>query len=141
VDLLVRTLKELHKGVTHCSRENAADLDIDVYDLVRCDMTQAVAACFAGDKVVLASTTYYNEVFPSMKSFINHLKDSAFQNRKVALIENGSWGPKAASFMKGMLEDCPGIDYAEPTVTIKSALNAASREQITSLAKELLGIA
>lgn len=132
VEFLVQTLKELG---------NCSGPDIEVYDLVRCDMTQAVAACFAGDRVVLASTTYYNEVFPSMKSFINHLKDSAFQNRKVALMENGSWGPKAASFMKGMLEDCPGIDYTDTTVTIKSALNAASREQITLLAKELLGIA
>ena len=128
VELLVRTLKEL----------SVESLQIEVYDLVRCDMTAAVAACFAFDRIVLASTTYYNEVFPSMKSFINHLKDSAFQNRRVALIENGSWGPKAASYMKGMLEDCPGIDYAETTVTIKSALNEASLGQITSLARELL---
>lgn len=128
VEFLVQTLKD------------AGDPDIEVYDLVHCDTTQAVAACFASDRVVLASTTYYNEVFPSMKSFINHLKDSAFQNRKVALIENGSWGPKAAAFMKGMLESCPNIDYTETTVTIKSALNEASRGQIISLAKELLGI-
>ena len=75
-----------------------------------------------------------------MKSFINHLKDSAFQKRKVALIENGSWAPKAAAFMKGMLEECPGLEYAETAVTMKSALNAASREQIVQLAKELLGV-
>ena len=139
VEYLVQTLKEAHKDNAHCSSENAEPPAIEVYDLVHCDMTEAVAACFAFDRVVLASTTYYNEVFPSMKSFINHLKDSAFQNRKVALIENGSWGPKAASFMKGMLESCPGIDYTETTVTIKSALNDGSRSQIISLAKELLG--
>lgn len=137
VEYLVQTLKELYKDATLPGSENAEPPFIEVYDLVHCDMTEAVAACFAFDRVVLASTTYYNEVFPSMKSFINHLKDSAFQNRKVALIENGSWGPKAASYMKGMLESCPGIDYTETTVTIKSALHEESRSQLLSLAKEL----
>ena len=137
VELLADTIKEIHRQTRQNDRETAEELSIEIYDVSRCDATQAVAACFAYDRVVLSTTTYYNEIFPSMKSFINHLKDSAFQNRTVALIENGSWGPKAASFMKGMLEDCPDIRYCDTAVTIKSALNAASKEQIVLLAKEL----
>lgn len=140
VELLADTIKELHKGINHCNRETADELNIEIYDVSRCDASRAVAACFAYDRVVLATTTYYNEIFPSMKSFINHLKDSAFQNRTVALVENGSWGPKAASFMQGMLEGCPEIRYCDTTVTIKSALNDAARAQIVQLAKELMGV-
>ena len=138
VELLADTVKELCLASGQCSPSDDEPVNIEVYDVSRCDQTQAVAACFAYDRIVLATTTYYNEIFPSMKSFINHLKDSAFQNRTVALIENGSWGPKAASFMKSMLEDCPNITYTETAVTIKSALNEANRTQIIQLAKELL---
>ncbi|MEE1024474.1 MAG: MBL fold metallo-hydrolase, partial [Acutalibacteraceae bacterium] len=75
-----------------------------VYDLARCDMAQAVADAFRYSKLVLATTTYNADIFPFMREFIDHLTERNFQNRTVALIENGSWAPMAAKVMKGMLE-------------------------------------
>ena len=138
VSVLEKMLKEQYKGFTHCCSENDEDLRIKIFDLARDDMSTAVAACFEFDRVVLATTTYYNEIFPCMQDFINHLKHSAFQKRKVGLIENGSWAPKAAGVMKKMLEECPGIEYCDTTVTLKSALNEDSKAQLAELASELL---
>lgn len=137
--LLANIVKELYKGIRHCDGDHAAP-PVEVYDLSRCDMSAAVAAAFRCSNVVLATTTYYNEIFPCMKDFINSLKDSAFRSRKIGLIENGSWAPKAASVMKSMLEDCPDLTFCEQTVTIKSAMNDDNRAQITALAKELLSL-
>jgi len=137
VQMLAATLKELYKGIGHCSSH--AVPPVEVFDLARCDLSAAVAAAFRYSKVVLATTTYYNDIFPCMKDFINHLKYSAFQNRKVALIENGSWAPKAAAGMKALLEECPGIEYCNTSVSIKSAMTDANKEQVLALAKELIG--
>ena len=138
MQLLARTLKELDKGTRHCDRNAADAFEIRLFDVSRDDMSAAVAAAFEYDRVVLATTTYNNDIFPNMKTFINHLKDSAFQNRRVALVENGSWGPKAAGIMKELLDGCPGLTFTDTTVTIKSALNEESRAQLAELAKELL---
>ena len=73
-----------------------------------------------------------------MKDFIHHMQTSNFQKRKIGLIENGSWAPKAAGVMKALLEKSPNLTFCETTVSIKSAMNAANREQIGALAKELL---
>lgn len=135
--MLADTLREIYKGVLHCDRNAAREIPVEIYDLARDDYSAAVAAAFRYDKVVLATTTYYNEIFPCMKNFINHLKDSAFKRRKIGLIENGSWAPKAAEGMKKMLEECPELEYCGTTVSIKSALNDANRAQILQLAKEL----
>jgi len=111
--------------------------NLKVYDLARCDMSQAVADAFRYSKLVLATTTYNAEIFPFMREFINHLTERAFKNRTVALIENGSWAPLAAKVMKGLLEPCKNISYAENSVRIMSSLNSDSREQLTKLANEL----
>ena len=110
---------------------------IKVYDLARCDMSKAVADAFKYSKLVLATTTYNADIFPFMREFINHLTERGFQNRTVALIENGSWAPLAAKVMKGMLENSKNITYAENSVKIISALNENSSEQLNALAKEL----
>lgn len=107
------------------------------YDLARCDMAQAVADAFRYGKIVLATTTYNADVFPHMKEFIHHLTERNFQNRTVALVENGSWAPQAAKVMKKMLEGSKNLTLAEHTVTIRSALNDQSREQLEALANEL----
>ena len=111
--------------------------NLKVYDLARCDMSEAVADAFRYSKLVLATTTYNAEIFPFMREFINHLTERAFNNRTVALIENGSWAPLAAKVMKGLLEPCKNITYTDNNVRIMSALNAESREQLNALANEL----
>ena len=115
----------------------AKGANVVVYDLARCDMAAAVADAFRYGKLVLATTTYNNDVFPCMKSFIHHLTGRNFQKRTVALMENGSWAPTAAKTMRAMLEGCKEISFTENSVKIMSALSDESRAQIEALAAEL----
>ena len=108
-----------------------------IHDLARTDMAEAVEDAFRYNKLVLATTTYNAEIFPFMREFITHLTERNFQNRTVALIENGSWAPMAAKGMKGMLEKSKKLTLAEPVVTIRSALNAESGEKLEALAANL----
>lgn len=108
-----------------------------VCDLAREDMAEAVEDAFRYGKLVLATTTYNADIFPFMRQFIEHLTERDYQNRTVALIENGTWAPLAAKVMKGMLEKCKNLTFAEPIVTIKSALNETSNAQLDALAGEL----
>ena len=108
-----------------------------VNDLARCDMAEAVEDAFRYGKLVLATTTYNMDIFPFMRSFIDHLTERNFQNKTVAFIENGSWAPMATKVMRGMLEKCKNITYTEAGVRIMSALNEESRAQLCALAEEL----
>jgi len=108
-----------------------------VHDLARTDMALAVADAFRYSKLVLATTTYNSEIFPFMRSFIEHLTERGFQNRTVAMIENGSWAAQANKIMKMMLEKSKNITYTENNVSIRSAMNQTNREQITAMAEEL----
>lgn len=108
-----------------------------VNDLARCDMAEAVEDAFRYGRIVFATTTYNADIFPFMKTFIEHLTERNFQNRTVAFIENGSWAPLAAKVMKGMLEGCKNLTFADTMVKIKSALSNESKEQIEALADEL----
>ena len=108
-----------------------------VNDLARCDMAEAVEDAFRYGKLVLATTTYNADIFPFMRIFIDHLTERNFQNRTVAFIENGSWAPMATKVMRGMLEKCKEITYAQNTVKILSALSAESEAQLAALAEEL----
>ena len=110
---------------------------VSLTDLARDDMPEAVEDAFRYGTLVLASTTYNAEVFPPMREFINHLAERGYKNRTVAFIENGSWAPTAAKVMKGLLEGCKGLSFAEPTVRILSALNAESEAQLDALADAL----
>ena len=110
---------------------------VQIHDLARCDMAEAVEDAFRYNKLVLATTTYNAGIFPFMREFINHLTERNFQNRTVAIIENGSWAPMAAKVIKGMLADSKKLSIAEPVVTIKSALNAESSQKLEDLANEL----
>ena len=125
VELLAAKLRE--KG---CPR-------VAVADLARDDMAEAVEDAFRHSKLVLASTTYNAGVFPPMRDFIEHLVDRAFQNRDVALVENGSWAPMAARTMRSLLEKQKNLRFAATSVQIKSALSDESRAQIEALADEL----
>lgn len=109
-----------------------------VADLAREDMAECVEDAFRYGKLVLATTTYNAEIFPFMREFIDELIGHGYQNRTVALIENGSWAPMAAKTMRAKLESCKDITFTENTVQIRSALNDESRAQIEALAEELM---
>ncbi len=125
VNLLAEKLKE--KG---CPK-------VTVHDLARTDMAEAVEDAFRYNKLVLATTTYNAGIFPFMHEFINHLTERNFQNKTVAFIENGSWAPLATKVMRGMLEGCKNLRFAENGVKIMSALNEESTTQLLELANEL----
>ena len=110
---------------------------VTVTDLARDDMAEAVEDAFRYSKLVLATTTYNNEVFPFMHTFIHHLTERLYQNRTVAFVENGSWAPNATKVMKKLLESSKNLHYTNNNVTILSALSEESRNQIKALAKEL----
>lgn len=110
---------------------------VALYDLARCDMSEAVSDAFRYNKLVLATTTYNAEIFPFMREFINHLTERNFSNRTVALIENGSWAPMATKVMKSMFEKSKNITFTENTVKILSALSEESSASLSALSDEL----
>ena len=111
--------------------------EVEVTDLARDDIAEAVEDAFRYDTVVFATTTFNNGIFPFMREFIDSLVERNYQNKRLAFIENGSWAPQAAKVMKGMLEGCKNMTYCENDVKIVSALNEASRAQLEALAEEL----
>lgn len=110
---------------------------VAVADLARDDMAEAVEDAFRYGKIVLATTTYNGDIFPFMREFISNLTERNFQNKTVALIENGSWAATAANVMKRMLEKSKNITYTEISVKIMSALSDANKVEIEALAEEL----
>lgn len=112
--------------------------NVAVYDLARTDLSLCVAEAFKYSKIVFASTTYNGTVFPVMREFLEELIERNFQNRTVALIENGSWAPVAARTIKKKLENSKNLNFIEPVVTVRAALNEESRRQIEVLADELI---
>ena len=125
VELLAQKLRE--KG---CPK-------VVVNDLARCDMAEAVEDAFRYGKLVLATTTYNADIFPFMKEFIHHLTERNFQNRTIALMENGSWAPMAAKVMRKMFEGSKNLTFTDTTVKILSALSDDSKAQIEAMAEEL----
>ena len=132
----------IYGHTTHAAQLLADDLrargvNVALYDLARCDMAQAVADAFRYDRLVLAASSYNAGVFPFMKTFIDHLTERNFQNRTVALMENGTWAPSAAKTMLKLLENSKNLTMAETTVSIRSELDDQSREKLAALAEEL----
>ncbi len=109
-----------------------------VADLAREDMAECVEDAFRYGKLVLATTTYNAEMFPFMREFIDELISHSYQNRTIALMENGTWAPMAAKAMRARLEGCKDITFAENAVQIRSALNEENMAQIDALAEELM---
>ena len=108
-----------------------------VTDLARDDMAEAVEDAFRYDRLVLATTTYNNNIYPFMRTFIDHLTERAYQNRTIGFIENGSWAPVAKKTMQGMFEGYKNLKFLDTSVTIKSALKDDSRAALAQMAKEL----
>ena len=114
----------------------AKGVKFTTFDLARSDMAQAVASAFKTSKTVLATTTYNGDIFPFMREYVEHLTERNFQKRKVAIIENGSWGPMAAKVITSMMEKSKEIEGLG-TATILSALNESSSSQIEEIADAL----
>lgn len=112
---------------------------VSIADLVRDDVAEAIEDAFRYDKIIFAATTYNSTVFPAMNSFLHQLAVKNYQNKKVGLIENGTWAPMAAKAMKDIIMTMKNINMCENIVTIKSKLNDSSREQMNRLATEILG--
>ena len=112
-------------------------IKVEVHDLARTDIYEAVEDSFRYDRLVLATTTYNGDIFPKMKDFINLLLERGYKNRKVGLIENGSWAPQACKIMKKMLEGMQGLEFIEPNVKINSSLDETSKNDLLLLASNL----
>lgn len=106
---------------------------VAITDLCRDDMSEAIEDAFRMNRLVLAAASYDTSVFPPMYDFIHHLEMKAYQNRKVGIIENGSWAPSAAKTMKKQLESFKNIEIVEPTVTIWSRLKDSDLPQLQAL--------
>jgi len=109
-----------------------------VNDLARCDMAEAVEDAFRYGKLVLAASSYNGDVFPFMRTFVEHLTERNYQNRTVALMENGTWAPSALRAMTKMLESSKNLTLLEETVTIRSVVNEDSERAMDALAAALM---
>lgn len=108
------------------------------FDLARDDMAEAISCAYRYDKMVLAGVTYDASLFPCMEDFLYHLKIKNFQNRKVAIVENGSWAPMAGKHMRAYLESMKNIEIIEPVVTIRSTAGEKEMEALAGLADRIL---
>lgn len=124
------------KKLVEILKEKGAN--VVAYDLARADMAAVVADCYRFDKLVVAGPTYDASLFPCMEDFLYHLKIKAFQNRKVAIMENGSWAPMAGKLMRAYFEGMKNITICEPTVTIKSAMKPETVTAMEEMAEALL---
>lgn len=111
---------------------------VAVADLAREDMAECVEDAFKYGKIVLATTTYTNDIFPFMKDFIHHLTGRNYQNRTIGLIENGTWNPLAAKVITKMFENSKNITFCPTVVTIKTAMNDETVNGLEKLAEEIL---
>ena len=102
------------------------------------DMAEAVEDAFRHDKLIVACSTYDGGLFPCMEDFLSHLKAKNFQKRKVGLVENGSWAPMAAKYMKAAFEGMKSIELCDTVVTIKSSLKDDSRQALEALAEQFV---
>lgn len=100
-------------------------------------MSKAIADAFAYGKLVLATTTYNNGIFPFMREFIDGLVERNYKNRSIGLIENGTWNPLAAKIMKTSFEKCKNIKFTDSIVTINSAVDSESCSKLNTLAEEI----
>lgn len=128
-----KAVEELEKLIKKYS-----NITIKVFDLARCDMSKAVEDAFRYNKLVLATTTYNNSIFPFMSTFIEHLIERNYQNRFIAIIDNGSWAPMATKVILDRFSNSKNITFAENNIKILSSLNQENISQLDNLAKELI---
>ncbi len=125
----VEKLKELLE-------ENKAE-KVVLSDLSRDDMAETIEDAFRYDRLIIASPTYDAGLFPTTEKFLRHLKHKNYQNRKVGIVENGSWAPMSGKLMKELLGEMKDITIVEPTVTIKTSMKEETIEKLKELAKAM----
>lgn len=111
---------------------------VSIMDLARCDMAEAIEDAFKYDKIVLAASSYNFGVFTPMEQFLHHLIGKNYQNRKIGIVENGTWAPSAGKCMKEMLSQMKDINIVEPLVTIRSTVKEDTRVALNELADSIL---
>ena len=130
------TAKVAHRIADILKSKNAGK--VAVTDLSRDDMAEAIEDAFRMNRLVLCCATYDGDIFPAMHLFLHKLRLKAYQNRRVALVENGSWAPQAVRVMKEMLAGCKNVEIVEPTVTIRGALKPEQTAELEELVEALL---
>jgi flavorubredoxin len=110
---------------------------VSVADLCRADEAEAIEDAFKYDRMIVAASSYEGSVMPAMYNFLHHLQHKNFQNRKVGIVENGSWAPSAGRVMRKLLEEMKDIEIVSPMVTIRSAKKPADTETINDLVTEM----
>ena len=135
-----RAAEQLAEILKQKAQAAGKQLKIAVTDLSRDDMAEAIEDAFRMNRLVLCCATYDADIFPPMHLFLHELRLKGYQNRRVALMENGSWAPQAVRIMKEMLAACKNIEIVEPTVTIRGALKPEQQAELEALADSLLAI-
>lgn len=114
------------------------DKKIAISDLSRSDMAENVEDAFKYSTLIVAAPSYDGGVFPVMNDFLHHLKIKGYKNRKVAMIENGSWAPCAIKSMQPYFDEMKGIEISDAKVTIRSTMTAENEVQLAALADSII---
>ena len=133
-----RAAEQLAQIIKQKAEERKMNLKVAITDLSRDDMAEAIEDAFRMNRLVLCCATYDGDIFPPMHMFLHKLRLKGYQNRRVALLENGSWAPQAVRVMKEMLAPCKNVEIVEPTVTVRGALKAEQKAQVEALVEALL---
>ena len=128
-ELIAERLKQKAEG---------RNLKIAITDLSRDDMAEAIEDAFRMNRLVLCCATYDGDIFPPMHMFLHKLRLKGYQNRRVALVENGSWAPQAAKVMREMLAGCKNVEVVEPAITIRGSLKPEQSPEIDALVEAIL---
>ena len=118
----------------------ANNINVEVFDLNHCEMSEAVAKAFAYENIVLATTTYDNGIFPIMSDFVHRLIEHKFQNKNIGIMEGGTWAPQAANILINKFKDLPNVKINENVVTVLGSLNGESEKKLKELARTLCNI-
>lgn len=131
-----KTKEAVEKLASILEKEGAKKVVIS--DLAREDMAETIEDAFRYDKLIVASPTYDAGLFPYMEKFLRHLKHKNYQNRKIGIMENGSWAPMAARYMKDIIKDMKDITFCDPVITIKTTMSEDNIQNMYDLAKNIL---
>ena len=131
-------MKEAVEKLSDMLKKNGTN--VEIFNLLRDDMSEAVAKAFAYENLILATTTYNNGIFPLMSDFTHRLIEHKIQNKKIGIIEGGTWAPQAGNILKNMFKDLPNIKIDENVVTVLGSLNNESEEKLERLAKSFSNI-
>ena len=119
--------------------KSKTDKKVSIADLSRTDLAEDIEDAFRFSRMVVIAPSYDGGVFPIMNDFLHHLKIKGYKNRKVAMVENGSWAPSAAKTMRTYLEEMKNVEICPTVVTIRSAMIEENMPQLEQLSDEILG--